>query len=155
MRENLEFLLKKIFTREDCISILEDLNLLQQIVFKSQASLSKKAENLTNKNLYHFFLKLEKEGEIFLEPKNQFEFLERLKDFIKNLPLLKLEVAFLPSQKTIEKISEWIKKEVGKKVILDIYFNPTIVGGAILEYGGKYFDFSLGKEIDKIFPTNL
>lgn len=155
MSDGLEFLTEKIFTKEDCISILEDLNLLQQAVFKLQAPLSKKAERITNKNLYSFFLDLENGGNILSDQKSQFDFLEKIKDYLKNLPVIKIEVAFLISQKAIEKISQWLKKEVGKKIILDIYFNPAIVGGAILEYEGKYRDFSLAKEIDKISPTNL
>jgi F0F1-type ATP synthase delta subunit len=121
------------------------------LVFKSQAKLSEKAEKLGDKNLYQFFLKLEEKEKIGSDQKEQFNLLEKLKDWLKKLPVLKLEIAFLPSEKTIEKISYWLKKEVGKKIILDIYFNPKIVGGAILEYEGKFANLSLAKEIEKIF----
>ena len=155
MIESQEVLLKKIFTKEDCISTLEEISQLQQLVFKSQESLSKKSENLVSRNLYQFFLFLETKGKIGLSQKEQFDFLEELKDCLKNLSVLKLEIAFLPSQKTIEKIDHWLKKEVGKEIILDIYFNQMVVGGAILEYGGKYLNLSLVKEIDKIFSASL
>jgi F0F1-type ATP synthase delta subunit len=151
MAEMLEFLEEKIFEKEDLISILEEISQLEQLVFKSRALLSEKSKKLEDENLYQFFLKLEERGEINLDQKKQFDFLEKLKDWLKKLPILKLEIAFLPSEKTIEKISQWLKKEVGKKIILDVYFNPKIVGGAILEYEGKFANFSLAKEIDKIF----
>jgi F0F1-type ATP synthase delta subunit len=146
-----EFLEEKIFEKEDLISILEKISQLEQLVFKSDGFLSEKSERLGDKNLYQFFLNLEEKKEISIDRKKQFDFLEKLKNWLKELPVLKLEIAFLPSEKTIEKISQWLKKEIGKKIILDIYFNPKIVGGAILEYEGKFANFSLAKEIDKIF----
>jgi F0F1-type ATP synthase delta subunit len=146
-----EFLEEKIFEKEDLISILEKISQLEQLVFKSDGFLSEKSERLGDKNLYQFFLNLEEKKEISIDRKKQFDFLEKLKNWLKELPVLKLEIAFLPSEKTIEKISQWLKERVGKKIILDIYFNPKIVGGAILEYEGKFANFSLAKEIDKIF----
>ncbi len=150
MIESQEVLLEKILTKEDCILTLGEISRLQQIIFKSKGHLSKKSENIVDRNLYQFFLILEEKGKLGFDQKEQFDFLEDLKNFLKNLPVLKLEIAFLPLQKTIEKISRWLRKEVEGKIILDIYFNPSIVGGAILEYKGKYLNLSLAKEIDKI-----
>lgn len=148
MKEDFEFLEEKLFLKEDVISILEEIAEIEQLIFKSKNLLSEKTKNDI---LHQFFLKLEREGKVDLDLKKQFEFLEELKNYLQNLPVLKMEIAFFPPKKTIEKFSDWLKKEVGKKFILDIYFNQKIVGGAILEYGGKYKNFSLAKEIDKFF----
>jgi F0F1-type ATP synthase delta subunit len=155
MEKNFSFLEERIFEKEDLISILKEISQLEQLVFKSQAPLSKKSEKTKERILHQFFLKLEERGEIGLDQKEQFDFLEELKKWLKELPILKLEIAFSPSKKLIERISQWLKKEVGKKVILDVYINPKIVGGAILEYGGKFANFSLAKEIEKIFSQKI
>jgi F0F1-type ATP synthase delta subunit len=49
------------------------------------------------------------------------------------------------------KVKEWFREKVKRRVILDIFVNPKIVGGARIEFQGKWRDFSLEKEIEKIY----
>lgn len=63
------------------------------------------------------------------------------------LPEIKLEIAFSPNDSFLEKISQWLEKELGQKVILDITVNPKVVAGAIIEYQGFFRDFSLAKNL--------
>lgn len=71
------------------------------------------------------------------------EFLRGLKVAIAKLRELKLTLAFEPTQNSIEKIHDWVRKNVGEGIILDITFNPTIFAGAIVIFEGKYRDLSL------------
>ncbi|TSC75984.1 MAG: hypothetical protein G01um101430_154 [Parcubacteria group bacterium Gr01-1014_30] len=78
----------------------------------------------------------------------------KLEKKLKSLPEIKLEIAFSPKDNFLNKISEWLEKESGQKVILNLTINPKIVAGAIIEYQGNWRDFSLAGEIDKFFLSN-
>ena len=66
------------------------------------------------------------------------------------LPVLKIHLAFLPTPSFIKELSDWLKRNLKRKVLLDVEVNPAIVGGAILEYKGKYLDLSLRRELEKL-----
>lgn len=147
----IDLFFEHILTLEDALYFKEKIIKLQQLVFKSSGLLSEKAKNLGEEKLVEIILKAEGEKKIFSEPETQFNFLEELQKKLESLPVLKITLAFLPSRKSIERIVNFIRKESGEKIILDIFIDPEIVGGAILEYRGKYLDFSLKNEVKKFF----
>jgi len=102
------------------------------------------AKKIRTKEELTFFLeeiereKLEKEGVT-----------SELEKKLQSLPEMRLEIAFFPKDDFITKISQWLEKEFGQKIILDFIINPKVIGGAIIEYQGHWRDFSLAKEVDK------
>lgn len=82
------------------------------------------------------------------------EYLRGLKEAIANLRELKLTLAFEPTQNSVEKIHEWVVKNVGVGIILDITFNPTIFAGAIVIFEGEYRDLSLRNKFREQFGEN-
>lgn len=79
----------------------------------------------------------------------------KLEKKLQSLPEIKLEIAFSPEDDFLNKISQWLEKELGQKIILDITCNPKIVAGAIIEYRGFFRDFSLAKKIDKLISQKI
>lgn len=114
-----EELVKKIRTKEELISFLEEIAHLRKIKDKEE------------------------------QPTKELE------KYLRSLPEIKLEIAFSPENNFLEKISQWLEKELGQKIILDLTVNPKIVGGAIIEYQGNWRDFSLAKEIDKLISQKI
>jgi len=82
------------------------------------------------------------------------KYLRGLKVAIAKLRELKLTLAFEPTQNSIEKIHDWVIKNVGVGIILDITFNPTIFAGAIVIFEGKYRDLSLRNKFREQFGEN-
>lgn len=81
---------------------------------------------------------------------------EELISILENLPVVALTLAYAPSLKQIEKITELARGKFSPSAILEINFDPGIVGGATISYAGKYYDFSLSKIIDqKVSEYNL
>jgi F0F1-type ATP synthase delta subunit len=146
-------LLKNVFTKEDLISLKQEISEIQKKIFSQSGLLSEKVKNIARKELLEFILEAESKGEIYFDPKEQFEFLENLKRRLESLPVLKMVLAFSPPVGTIEKISQFLERELGKKIILDLSCNPEIIGGAILEYEGKYINLSLAKNLEKILKN--
>jgi len=146
-------LLKNVFTKEDLISLKQEISEIQKRIFSQSGLLSEKVKNIARKELLEFILEAESKGEIYFDPKEQFEFLENLKRRLESLPVLKMVLAFSPPLGTIEKISQFLERDLGKKIILDLSCNPEIIGGAILEYEGKYINLSLAKNLEKILKN--
>ncbi|HUW71925.1 MAG TPA: F0F1 ATP synthase subunit delta [Candidatus Humimicrobiaceae bacterium] len=84
--------------------------------------------------------------------KEQFSGLEKK---LRSLTEMKLEIAFSPDNDFLNRISQWLEKELGQKVILDITVNQKVVAGAIIEYRGNWRDFSSAKKIDQLFTDKL
>ncbi len=151
---------KKIKTKEELISYLEEISQAQQSAFeKKEDLLSEKVKEKVSETLKNFLERAEEKGIISKNPKQQNSFLKKLKEYLLSLPEVKLKIAFSPSSEFLEEINQWFEKELSVKVILDLTINPKIVGGAIIEYQGNWRDFSLRKKIDNLieklyYPRN-
>lgn len=150
LKENdFDFLLEKIQTKEDVLSLMEEINELQKTIFKNQNGKNGIFKKETdNSDLKKLISKMENE-----ENKNQKEilsFLEELKTYVLALPAIRLKTAFQPSGEFLKKIGRWLKKETGKKIIMEVVVDQKIIGGLTMEYEGKYADFSLRKKMENL-----
>jgi len=151
MKEIFKDFTKKIIIREDLIFSLEEISLAQGLIFKdTHIPLSEKVKGKVGEDFRKCLESLEKEKIISKVPEKNQIFFENLKKYLQNLPQIKMEIAFQPKREFLKEISSWVEKESKQKVVLDLIFNPEIIGGAIIEYQGRYFDFSLAKKVDEL-----
>jgi len=68
--------------------------------------------------------------------------LDELLAELKALPIIRMNIAFQPTQSTIEKITDWLRTNTDQKWVLDLVINPDVGAGTILEVNGYYRDFS-------------
>lgn len=142
---------KNVITKEDLFFFIDEINLAENLLFKEEnISLSERLKGKVSETFENFIKYLEKEGVISENIENNRIFFEQLKNYLLKLPQIKFEIAFKTKGDFLNKLSFWLEKTLGKKLILDLYFNPEIVGGVIIEYQGKYFNFSLAKKIDEL-----
>lgn len=148
MERILEEITEKINTKEDLILFLEEINILENLIFKDlEIPLSERAEKKIEESFRILLKKWEKEKIIPYSPAETFSFLEKLKKELQKLPQIKLEIAFQPSEDFISKIKKWFEDTLGKRVVLNFIINQELVAGVIIEYQGKREDFSLAKKI--------
>jgi len=149
MKKALEEVAQKINTKEDLIFFLEEINVLENLLFKNtKKPLSEKAEKTIGRSLGALLKNWEKEGVIPLSPNQAFSFFEKLKKELQKLPQVELEIAFQPSEDFILKIKKWLEEATGKKLVLNFVIKPEIIGGVVIEYQGKRENFSLVKKIN-------
>jgi len=79
--------------------------------------------------------------------------LNDLKEELKKVKVLKISLAINPSKEQIEHIFDWVRKNLGKGIILDIDKDESILGGAIISFNGRYKDFSLRRDLEEIFKS--
>lgn len=65
----------------------------------------------------------------------------------KTAPVLTIFVPFSIPSREIPKLGQKIRKKFGKNVVLDIKYDPDLIGGAAFAFGGKYWDFSVRSKI--------
>ncbi|OGM10671.1 hypothetical protein A2159_02435 [Candidatus Woesebacteria bacterium RBG_13_34_9] len=70
---------------------------------------------------------------------------------LKKIKEVGLVIAFEPSQDFIDRMSEFLKQIIGSSVILNITYDPYIIGGAQIIYKGVYKDYSFKRIFEKEF----
>lgn len=145
---------QEIITQEDLLSFLDDINTTKKAIFQNPSKpLSQKIQNKTSREFQEVLKRL-LTPPLSRDKRKQIELLDELRNYLLSLPKIKLTLAFQPNKEFLKQISKWLQKEVGQKIILDIFVNPHIVSGVIIEYKGKYLDFSLIKEIQQFLKSN-
>lgn len=131
--------------------LLGEIDGIKRLLFKGkEGTIVEKAGTFMPAELGEILTEIEKKG---LEPigdSNQMRFLEGVEENLRSLPLFKITLAFEPAATFMVALNGLVSQRVGRKVILDIYVNQFIIAGAVLEYGGKYDDFSLAKQAEEV-----
>lgn len=76
---------------------------------------------------------------------------EDLKAKLRSLRIVQLTLAFQPDEDAVKLFSEWAKKNISPNTIIDLQFDKTIVGGALIVADGQYKDFSVRKNLSGRF----
>ena len=142
---------KKILTKQDLAFCLDEIGTVEKFVFqKIELPLSEKVKGKISEDFLIFIQELERKNLISKNPERNKKFFENLKKHLLKIPQLKIEIAFEPKRNFLKKVLGFFEKNFQQKVILDVRVNPEIVGGIVFEFGGKIFDFSLSKKIEKM-----
>ncbi len=149
-----EELTKGIITKEDFVFFIEEIAIIENVIFKNpKTPLLERLKGKIKEELRNKLEKLEEKGIISNSPNQQIAFFSELKERLQKIPQVKLEIAFKPSRDFLLKLADWFKEKIHQRVILDLTINPKIIGGAIIEYQGSWRNFSLAKKIDKLNKT--
>jgi len=146
-------LLKALRTVQEAEQFLREIDNLAANLFRTKGnSFEENLKRISNSNLAFLLREALTKNKINLEDMQAIEnFLSGLKSEIKKLKVLKLEIAFDPSDETVSNISNWVAENIGNGIILDINTDLSLIGGAIITFEGKYKDLSLKKRFDDIF----
>ena len=75
--------------------------------------------------------------------------LTAVRQAVKQMREIKLEVARELPQKAVEEISRWVRKYLGEDVVMEFKLKPELIGGATVYWEGRYGDFSLKKKLEE------
>lgn len=137
-----------IQTKEDLYLIKEEISMLKQSLFKTN---SKEFENVLKNELRRdVSLALQKDLQSSKDPK---DYLEGLEKMLSSVEQVKIQVAYQLSAKSLASIRDWVSKNITEFVVLDIYYNPSIIAGAAISYKGKYYGSTVSAKIDEYFKN--
>lgn len=143
---------EKLITRTDLINCLEDLSQVKDLAHNKEGSLADLAEEVVSPPLQEVF---EGSGEDLSNTQKRNQFLEDLEDYLEDFDRLRLTLAFSASREFLKKIKTDLEEEINSEFIIDLTVDPKIIGGAKLEYQGRYLDFSLETQLDSVFESEF
>lgn len=145
-----------IYDVDGLLRLLDDIELVARSLYRGyEGTISQKARDFTTSSIIGIFEDLEKTG---LEPatdQKQAKFLKDLVAFLKQLPSVKVTIAFAPTNTFLMKLNAQISALVGSKVILDVVINQYIVGGATFEYHGKVSKQTLDASLEEALKKSV
>ena len=78
------------------------------------------------------------------------DFIAKLQEQISKIPVLSLTLSFEPKEETLKLINDWIMLSLKRQLLLDISINPDLIAGVVINYNGKFKDYSIRTGFDKI-----
>lgn len=115
---------------------------------------SDKTEDIFTKQLPYdiasFLSKLLEQYHINKDDKMQIRvFITEVIAAINDLPIVSLTLARSPKKATIITVQEWFLRTYNKLILLDVTLDPELIAGSVIQFQGKYHDYSLKKMLDE------
>lgn len=129
-------------TTEDRRILLKEIDLLLESLYKQNDQSFEKVSqnNVRNQTMVY----LEK---IFLEKPDKDVVLKELKKILESVDILELTIALEPTRQLIDRVSDWVKKNLSEGTLIRFEIDKRIVAGSKIIYKGSYHDFSISKKI--------
>lgn len=146
-------ILQKVRTKEEVDLLEEEVDAIVRMLFHTNQEhfekLLKESVRMKTIDLLEEIFLAKKIG---WSDKNKIEdFLRGLKKTLGELAVLHLTLAIEPAEGTVASLFAWVRKHMEEKIILDVTYDRTILGGAIIAWKGKYVDYSVQKKLDELF----
>lgn len=138
-------LIETVKTKEEMRVLYDEVNVLKLSMFRKGSS--------DFQNILHTVIRKKTADIILSETPNLIieEYLEGLLSELEKINSVSITLAYEPTQIEIERFYEFVQASVAKKIVLDLLYDPAIVGGMVISYGGRYKDYSFRK----IFEEDL
>jgi hypothetical protein len=150
MKEIYKTLLSMIHTIYDRDALIHELNVLDEHLFQASQSTREAIRTYVSARYAAELIHITTELGIGQTENGRLKsVVDEIIDQLSHMKELDLRVAFDPNEEDIQALSQWIRFHVGVNAILNVTYDPTVTGGAIITYGGAYRDYSLATRIDE------
>lgn len=143
-------------TKGQATDFLSRLATLSEMIYKTDFNLETSLMGLLGIQKKDKFLTLLRENNISSNSAGDLKnFIITLQTTITKLPVFSLTIAFEPTEQTLKVISEWFVMNLKKQAIFDFIVDPSIIAGAIINYNGKFKDYSFKNPVKQMLTTLL
>ena len=102
------------------------------------------------------FLTILRENNISIESTQAIkEFFTKLQQMAASIPVLSIILPFEPTDQTLAVLSDWCMLNIKKQMLFDLQVDQRLIGGAAIQYNGKYLDFSVRPKVEATIRTLL
>lgn len=145
--------LRKSVLHEDLIRIISKLEEIKSKLYKSSSVLS------FSQAINHSFTPEEKDllderlfvdGDKYTTNDQLSEFIDWIIESVWKLETLDVTLAFEPTVESLGKILAQIEQKITMPVVVNVKVDTSLVAGIVIEFGGKYGDYSLKKKVEAI-----
>ncbi len=145
-----KLLLENIHTKEDLDILISEIGRLMASLYKTEKTFDMILESGISSSTASFI-------ERNLKNKNKEELVAQLTELAKLLKQVKtihLTFGFEPTSEAIANIHKWLLTNMKNSYVLEINYDPKILGGIIIEYEGRFGDYSLRRQVDQYMKEN-
>lgn len=126
------------------------LGLILQSIYQPSFNFEKALSSQFNLNTKDKFISLLRDCSVNTNSVADLKsFIEKLQEKISTMSIVSLTLAFEPTEQTMQVLSDWFLLNK-KQILLEVKVDPSIIGGAIIAFQGKYKDFSIKPKFDQI-----
>jgi F0F1-type ATP synthase delta subunit len=149
--KNIPFL-DTLYTKHDASILLDRLETVEKSLFNVKLPFEQAVKSAFSFAAAEEFLEyVRQSGVPATAPEALRKHLDTVKSEVQNLPTATIIVASTPTTDTLKYISKWFDANIGERVLLDVTVDHTLIGGVVIEYNGKYADYSLKKLLSSRF----
>ncbi len=150
-RKTLALFLENVLTVEDLHLLESEIATTLELVYATTSPvLGSKIDGHVSPNFHQIVLGLEANNTLPSENREQEAFFVGLKKFLEQISRVTLNLAFEPKREFVQRVAGWFLTNLSQKVILDIKVKREVIAGAIIEYNGKYRDYSKSRELVEV-----
>ena len=73
--------------------------------------------------------------------------IEELLNDLDNLPVVNLQLAFVPTHEQLMQLHDWFITSLQLPVLLSLEYQPELLTGLKIDWKGHYLDLSLGEQL--------
>lgn len=87
---------------------------------------------------------------------NSKQLLSNIESFISslhNLPVASLTLAFTPTSQQLEKYLSLLRAQIDESVIVEVHYDDSIIGGAILSLNGQRYESTILQKISAVIAN--
>lgn len=82
-------------------------------------------------------------------------FLDKVQEKIKEMTVVSMVIAFEPKEETLQNLSRWFLTSVNKQVLFEIKIDRSLIAGAAILYQGKFLDYSIKPDFERIYQKTF
>ena len=143
-------------TKPQATDFANRLAAIAESVYRTNFNLETELMNQFGLQKKDKFMVLLRDNKIAIESHSALkEFLTKIAEQAVQLPVLSLTLAFEPKEQTLKIVSDWFLLDIKKQFLFDVHVDPSIIGGSMISFKGKYIDYSLKPRFEKIMSAVL
>ena len=141
--ESYRLFVKDVFVTEDLKDLIRQIDSVLDIIYvDDNKSLMEKLTGKLPQDILDIIAGLFAKKILSGNPREVEKYFVSLNSYLVTIPKVILTIAFKPNVEFLKTLSFWFEKNLGEKVSLDIVVREEIIAGALIEYNGKYKNYS-------------
>ena len=77
--------------------------------------------------------------------------LNEIRETVKDAEKIQIKIAFAPTEAFVSNLVKWFYDNIKQSALIDIDYDPSIIGGSVIIYKGIYKDLSVDLSLNKYF----
>lgn len=143
-----------VLTHEDFVLFNQQLDQVIEHVFDTKTTPeSVLSEYLSHEKKQAVIAFAEEEKLPFAQPNQMQTVLDRIKERLAEIPIVEMKVAFEPSERLLNQITNWLNDSNNQRVFVKFVVDRSLIAGAVISFNGNIHDYSVKTQIEQLLSA--